>query len=68
MIFDKKAFKKNASAAVKKLLTSDHLDVLDGMEVKFDGEFGTIDEYWVGGEAWELYPVEKGWCKSENID
>lgn len=65
MRFSKDNFNKNAPKTIKKLL-SGHIDVIDGMEVKFDGEFGEIEEYKVNGEEFYLYPVSKDWCKEDS--
>ena len=48
MKFSKDKFNKNASKTIKKLL-SKHIDILDGIEVKFDEEFGEIEKYTVNG-------------------
>ena len=61
MKFSKDNFNKNAPRAIKKLI-SNHLDVLDGMEVVFNGKFGEID-YTVDGKEFCLYPVCKSWCE-----
>ncbi len=65
MRFSKDKFNKNASKTVKKLL-SKHVDILDGMEVKFNGEFGEIEQYVVDGEEFYLYPVCKEWCEEHS--
>lgn len=62
MKFSKDKFNKNASKTIKKLL-SGHIDVIDRMEVKFDGELGEIENYVVEGEEFLLYPVYKNWCE-----
>ena len=62
MRFSKDKFNKNALKTTKKLL-SKHLDVLDGMEVKFDEAFGEIEKYTVNGEEFWLYPIHKEWCE-----
>lgn len=59
--FNKEKFLKNAPIGLKKHL-KDHLDVLDGMEVIFDGRFGHIPQYFVDGEEYYLYPVLIEWC------
>lgn len=65
-IFNKAKFLKNAPKAVQKLL-SEHLDILDGMEVDFkDSEqFGIIPQYFEDGQEYYLYPVYKGWCEEK---
>lgn len=65
MRFSKDKFNKNASKTVKKIL-SGHIDAIDGMEVKFNGELGEIEEYTVNGEKFYLYPVYKDWCKEDS--
>lgn len=66
MKFSKDKFNKNASKTVKKLL-SKHIDALDGMEVKFNEEFGEIEQYTVDGEEFYLYPVSREWCEEDSI-
>ena len=61
MKFNKEKFLQNAPAAIKRLL-KDHLDVLDGMEVVFEDEYGEIQQYFVEGHEYYLYPVDKSWC------
>ena len=65
MKFSKEKFLKNAEREVKKRV-SKHLDIIDGMEVKFDGENGEI-EYKVENEVenctYVIYPVYKNWCE-----
>ena len=63
MKFSKENFLKNAPALVKRQL-KDHLDILDGMEVtfEFDDKWGLIPQYFVEGQEYYLYPVDKGWC------
>ncbi len=61
MKFSKEAFMKNASAAIKRQLKG-HLDILDGIEVAFDGGYGEIPQYTVDGQEYCLYPVDRGWC------
>lgn len=62
MEFSRKKFSENAPAGIKKQL-KDHLDILDGMEVVFDGGEGYIPQYFVNGQEYYLYPVYKSWCK-----
>lgn len=61
MKFSKDNFNKNATRAIKKMV-SNHLDILNGMEVIFNEEFGEI-EYTVGGEEFCLYPIYRNWCE-----
>lgn len=63
MKFSKKRFNENAPKDIKKKINK-HIDVLDGMEVKIDGDFGEI-EYTFNGEGFLLYPVFKEWCKED---
>jgi|GEM_PF-995372 len=60
-IFSRAAFEANAEPHIKKLLPKSHRTVLDGLEVAFKGEFGTVD-YEADGERWYLYPVCPKWC------
>ena len=41
---------------------ADHLDVLEGKEVVFDGELGEVRQYFKSGVEHYLYPVYKSWC------
>ena len=36
--------------------------ILDGMEVVFNGEDGLVPLYFVDGQEYYLYPVDKSWC------
>ena len=62
--FNKKRFLENAPAGIKRQL-KEHLDILDGLEVIFDGRFGKegyIPRYFNNGQEYYLYPVYKNWC------
>ena len=61
MKFSKKRFKENAPKDIQRKL-KEHLDVLDGMKVKFEDDFGKV-EYIFNGKGYELYPVYKQWCE-----
>ncbi len=61
MKFSKEKFLKNASAGIRQQI-KDHIDILDGMQVVFDTEYGEIPQYFVDGEEYYLYPVYKSWC------
>lgn len=61
MKFSKDKFLKNAPVVVKGQLKG-HLEILDAMNVVFDGNYGEIPQYFVDGEEYYLYPVDKGWC------
>lgn len=61
MRFSKKKFLKIASAGIKRQLKN-HLDILDGIEVTFDGKYGQIPKYFVDGRGYYLYPIDKNWC------
>lgn len=64
MKFSKEEFLKNAPSGVKRQLNN-HLDILDGLEVEFDGKYGKygyIKRYFVNGQEHWLYPVCKNWC------
>lgn len=60
--FSKEQFMKNAPKNIRRIL-SPHINVLNGMEVKFNEEFGEIEEYIVDGEKFSLYPIYEDWCK-----
>ena len=62
MKFNKEKFQKNAPMDVRRHL-KDHVDILDGMDVVFDGEYGEIPQYFVDGQEHYLYPVYKSWCE-----
>lgn len=62
MKFSKEKFLKNAQAGVRRQL-KDHVDILDGMHVVFDSEYGEIPQYFAGGQEYCLYPVDKIWCE-----
>ncbi|MBN1071164.1 hypothetical protein FDB30_03700 [Clostridium botulinum] len=62
MKFSKEKFLKNAEREIKKRL-SKHLDIVNGMEVEFYGEFEEIKEYTVDGQLFCLYPIYKTWCE-----
>ena len=49
------------AAGIKRQLKG-HADILDGMEVVFGGEDGLIPLYFVDGQEYYLYPVDKSWC------
>lgn len=61
MRFSKKKFLENAPKGIRRKL-KDHVDILDGMEVAFDGKWGLIPQYFVDGREYYLYPVDKSWC------
>lgn len=61
MRFSKEKFMEIAPAAVKRQLNG-HADILDGLDVVFDGEYGEIPQYFVDGKEYYLYPVYKTWC------
>lgn len=64
MKFSKEKFKKNAPKGIQRQL-AEHLNVLDGQEVIFDGKYGKdgyIKQYFVNGKEYYLYPVYKTWC------
>lgn len=61
MKFSKENFLKNAPALVERQLKS-HLDILDGTDVAFNGEYGEIPKYFADGQEYYLYPVDKSWC------
>lgn len=63
MIFSKEKFLENAPAGIKRQL-KDHIEILDGLEVTFNEEFGFIPWYFANGQEYYLYPVEKSWCLS----
>lgn len=62
MKFSKDKFKKNAPSYVKRLL-SEHLDVIDGVEVFPDekGHLQTVYEF--EGQEYYLYPIYEEWCE-----
>lgn len=64
MKFSKEKFLKNAPADVKRKLKR-HVDVLDGTEAVFEGEYGHIPQYSVDGQQYYLYPVYKSWCEQQ---
>lgn len=61
MRFSKEKFRKNAPAAVKRQLKG-HIDIIDGLEVIFEGEYGQIPRYFINEQEYYLYPVYKSWC------
>lgn len=62
MVFSKEMFLKNASSALKKVL-SKHLDALDGKEaVPSEDGLLIVEHYSVLGQEWYLYPVYPEWC------
>ena len=61
MRFSKDKFLKIAPAGIKRQLKN-HLDILDGIEVIFDGNYGQIPQYFVDGNEYYLYPIERNWC------
>lgn len=64
MKFSKKEFLKNAPVGIKRQL-KDHIDILDGVEVIFDGKYGPygyILQYFANELEYHLYPVYKCWC------
>ena len=64
MRFSKEKFLKSAPLGIKRQV-GEHVDVLDGIEVIFDGRFGKdgcIPQYFSNGQEYYLYPVYKSWC------
>lgn len=61
MKFSKRKFIENAPMGIKCQLKN-HLDILDGIEVIFDGNYGQIPQYFVDGNEYYLYPIERNWC------
>lgn len=69
MRFSKEKFLKNAPVGIKKQL-KDHVDVLDGVEVIFDGKYGRdgyIPQYFKNEMEYYLYPVYKSWCVEKEV-
>lgn len=62
MKFSKEKFRENAPVDARRHL-KDHVDILDGMDVVFNGEYGEIPQYFVDGQEYYLYPVDKSWCE-----
>lgn len=69
MEFNKEKFLKNAPKGILRQL-KDHLDILDGVEVIFDGRYGKdgyIPQYFVNGQEYHLYPVCREWCVEKQL-
>lgn len=63
MKFSKEKFLKNAPSGIKCQL-KDHVNILDGLDVVFDGEYGHIPQYFIpDGQETYLYPVYKSWTE-----
>ena len=68
MLFSKEMFLKNASPALKAIL-SKHLDALDGKEaVPHEDGLLTVEHYRALGQDWYLYPVYPEWCVQEQME
>lgn len=66
-IFNKENFNKAATGTIKSRVKN-YLDVVEGLEVKFnESEYGYLD-FKQNGEEFEIYPVYKEWCKEVKND
>ncbi|MBS7578313.1 MULTISPECIES: hypothetical protein [unclassified Enterococcus] len=62
LYFSKKKFQERAGMAIKRQLSKDHLDIVDGMEVVKEKNHYMIPFYTINGKNFYMYPISRNWC------
>lgn len=65
MKFSAEKFRQDPTT--KGILSKQHIEVCDGLEVKFNegNKFGEIPFYKLDGEEFYLYAIKKEWCSNQ---